>query len=255
MSRLVRIKALVLKKHKYGEADNVLRLLSPTAGRVGAIAKGVRKTTSRFGARLEPFSHIDVMLHPGRNLATVTQVETIESFDEVRTDYDRLSHGAVVLDLLDRVATEDSGDERLFGLGLATLRALANDVVSQEWILAAFEAKLMAVIGYRPHLSGCVICGTAPGSAFFSARAGGVMCEGCALTDPASIPVEKATLDCLDRLLLARMAELGPIVADESCEEELGVMLRGFVACHVQARLKSQDFLGRGRPSGTPQSN
>lgn len=246
MSRTHRTEAIVLKKHKYGEADNVLSLLSPGGGRVGAIAKGVRKTTSKFGGRLEPFSHIDVMLHRGKgSLQTITQVETIESFDAVRSDYDKLRHGAAVLDLLDRVAMEDHADERLFSLTLATLRALVEANGGYGRVVSAFEVKLMSIIGYRPHLDCCVICGEQVQAAYFSNRAGGVMCAGCAATDQACVPVTPETLARLRGLLGVRMREVEGLRSAGSCDEELARLLRGFVAYHVQSRLKSREFLER----------
>lgn len=242
-ARTYRTEAIVLIKHKFGEADNILRLLSPEHGRVGAIAKGVRKTKSKFGGRLEPFSHVDLMLHQGRNLHTVVQAESVESFDEIRTNYDKLTHGAAVLELLDKLATEGHGDERLFGLGLAALRALGAADGSYERILSAFEIKLMAIGGYRPHLDGCVICGVAAERVFFSSRAGGIMCEACSATDPASRPLGHRTVVYLRDLLGTRMGELGGISPDESAEAESAVVLREFIACHIQSRLKGRELL------------
>lgn len=246
MTRTFRTGAIVLKKHKYGEADNVLSLLSADGARTGAIAKGVRRTKSKFGGRLEPFSHIDVMLHRGKgSLLTVTQAETVESFEDVRGDYDKLSHGSAVLDLLDRVCVEDHGDERVFGLTLATLRALATAGGGYRRTLSAFEVKLMSIIGYRPHAGCCVVCGCAVRDGYFSNRAGGVMCPGCAVTDETSMPIDAATQAYLTELLGARMVGLDEIEATPRCEEGLADLLRGFVAYHIQSRLKSREFLAR----------
>lgn len=246
MPRTYRTEAIVLKKHKYGEADNVLSLLSPSGGRIGAIAKGVRKTKSKFGGRLEPFTHVDVMLHRGRgSLETITQAETIESFDRIRSDYDKLRHGAAALDLLDRVAMEDHADERLFGLILATLHAISGAGGHYARILSAFEVKLMAIIGYRPHLDACVICGEAAPQAYFSNRAGGVMCGGCAATDGSCAPLSDAALGRLTGLLGARMGEIDGLPSDEKSDDELSRLLRGFIAYHVQSRLKAREFLER----------
>jgi len=247
VARTYRTEAIVLKKHKYGEADNVLSLLSPSGGRIGAIAKGVRKTKSKFGGRLEPFSHVDLMLHRGRgSLQTVTQAESIEPFDAVRSDYEKLSHGAAVLDLLDRVAVEDHADERLFGLALATLRAIASAAEGYGRILSAFEVKLMAIIGYRPHLDACVICGGPAAAGYFSDRGGGVLCQACAATDGACAPVSDSALERLRTLLGARMAEVETLPPDEASDEEVARLLRGFVGYHVGSRLKGREFLERG---------
>ncbi|RJQ51747.1 MAG: DNA repair protein RecO [Actinobacteria bacterium] len=246
MARSYRTKAIVLKAHKYGEADNILSLLSPEGGRIGAIAKGIRKTKSRFGGRLQPFSHVDLMLHPGRGLHTVTGVESIEPFEEIRADYDRLTHGSAMLDLLDRVAMEGHADERMFGLAVASLRALAGAREGFERILAAFELKLMAIIGYRPYLDGCVLCGTeAEGGRGFSSRAGGVVCESCRPAEGMALPIRSGTVSYMRALLESKMGELDDIEADPACSRELEQVVRPFIAYHVQSRLKGREFLSR----------
>lgn len=252
MSHTYRTEAIVLGKHKFSEADNILTLLSPTGGRIGAIAKGIRKTKSKFGGRLEPFSHVDLMLHRGRNLHTVTQAESIEPFDAIRTDYDKLTYGCAALGLLDRVAMEEHGDERLFGLALASCRALAAATGGYRRILSAFEIKLMAIIGYRPHLDACVICGAAAARAYFSNRAGGVMCEACSLTDQSAEQADAKTLAYLRGILGARMSELDGVEADDGTEEALSELLRGFLAYHVQSRLKGREFVGRMESEKSP---
>lgn len=251
MARTYRTEAIVLKKYKFGEADNVLSLLSPGGGRIGAIAKGVRKTKSKFGGRLEPFSHIDLMLHRGRgSLQTVTQAESIESFDALRTDYEKLSHGAAVLDLLDRVAMEEHADERLFGLTLATLHAIAAASGDYARILSAFEVKLMAIIGYRPHLDACVVCGAPAAEGYFSDRGGGILCSACAVTNGSCVSVSGSTLQRLRDLLGARMVEVEGLPPDKVSDEEVARILRGFVAYHVQSRLKGKEFLERTAGNG-----
>ncbi len=241
-----RTEAIVLKSLKFGEADNILNLLSPEGGRIGAIAKGVRKTKSRIGGRLQPFSHVELMLHRGRTLDTVTQVESIEPYEAIRSDYDRLTHGAAMLDLLDRVAMEGYADERMFGLALASLDALAASGGGFDRLLSAFELKLMAIIGYRPYLEGCVICDTEAGSGLgFSGRAGGIVCQACAGTEAQTVPVRQSTITYMRELLGARMSELGKIEAEPGEQDELERLLKPFVAYHVQSRLRGREFLDR----------
>jgi hypothetical protein len=121
---LYRDHALVLRTYKLGEADRIVVLLTQDHGKVRTVAKGVRKTTSRHGARLEPIAHVRVQLYRGRELDTVTQVETVDSFSAIRHDLDRLGRAAILLEAIEAVTLEREPDPRLFALLLGGLRTL-----------------------------------------------------------------------------------------------------------------------------------
>jgi len=198
---LYRDEGVVLRVQKLGEADRIITLLTRRNGRVRAVGRGVRRTSSRFGARLEPFSHVDLQLHTGRSLDTVTQAESITSYGEQLVgDYGRYTTGSVVLETAERLTAEEREPAlRLFLLVLGALRALGAGEHDGSLVLDAFLLRSMAVAGYAPALEECAGC-TAPGPhAAFSVPAGGLVCPACrpasaARPTPAAVVLMSALL-------------------------------------------------------------
>jgi DNA repair protein RecO (recombination protein O) len=151
---LYREQGVVLRTWKLGEADRIVVLLTQGEGKVRAVAKGVRKTKSRFGGRLEPFSHVDLSLYRGRELDIVTQAEVITPFRALREDYARVVAGTAMLEAVDLVAQEREAAIRLYLLLVRALRALDGGPRDPSVVLDAFLLKLMALEGYRPALAG-----------------------------------------------------------------------------------------------------
>ena len=166
MSRGYKTEAVVLRSFRYAEADRVLHLYTRDRGRVGAIAKGVRKTTSRFGGRLEPFSHVELMLHQGSgDLHTVTGASLIDAHRRTREDPYRCSVGLVGAEAMLRLFVEEERNERAFEAVTRFLEAL-DEVPSGlkgraavDPLALAFQLKLLWLSGYVPHLEACVECG------------------------------------------------------------------------------------------------
>src|SRR5690606_33963943 len=152
--RVYRDEAVVVRQHKLGEADRIVTLLTRRHGLVRAVAKGVRRTKSRFGARLEPFSYIDVQLHPGRTLDTVTQVHTLEAFAaDIIDDYGRYTTACAVLETAERLAGEERAPApKLHALTASALRAIAAKQRPHELILDAYLLRAMRFSGWAPAL-------------------------------------------------------------------------------------------------------
>ncbi|MDQ5820783.1 MAG: DNA repair protein RecO [Actinomycetota bacterium] len=211
--RSYRTQAVVLRSFRLGEADRVLHLYTLDRGRVGAVAKGIRKTKSRFGARLEPLSHVDLMLHQGGGeLQTVTGVDLIDSHHAAREDGYRLGVGLVGLEAMLRLFTEQEANARAFTALVRFLELL------DEWearagapgidpLALSFQLKLLWVAGYLPHLTSCAECGSTDITLVgYSPQAGGAVCERCA---GGSIPISAAGLAAIEGLLRAPMADAG----------------------------------------------
>ncbi|MCW2957856.1 MAG: recO [Solirubrobacterales bacterium] len=185
----VKTEAIVLRSLRYGEADRILHCYTPGRGRIGAIAKGVRKTRSRFGGRLEPFFRLNLVLHEGRSdLMTVTSVETVEAYAALRVDGAALDSAARACDAVARLFDTPEPSPPVFHLlanELALLDAGASagrpDVVSQATHenQLAFRLKLLLVAGLAPQLRACATCGEAEHLVGFSGAAGGVVCGAC----------------------------------------------------------------------------
>ena len=149
---LYRDEAIVLRTHKLGEADRIITLLTRHHGRVRAVAKGVRRTTSRFGSRLEPFTHVDLQLAEGRNLDTITQAETLSPFSaELGRHYDRYTAGTVMLETADRLVVEEKEPSlQHFLLLVGGLRAMASGDRQPGQVLDSYLLRSLAVAGYAP---------------------------------------------------------------------------------------------------------
>lgn len=193
--QLYRDDGIVLRTQKLGEADRIITILGRTSGRIRAVAKGVRRTKSRFGARLEPFTHVDLMLHAGRSLDVITQAEVIRPYGEPLTgDYPRYTAGVAMLETAERFTpVEKEPALRQLLLLIGGLRALTDAEHAPGLVLDAFLLRSLAVAGYAPALQECARCGapgSAPGSApgeggsgrrlpAFAVAAGGMVCTTC----------------------------------------------------------------------------
>jgi DNA repair protein RecO (recombination protein O) len=183
MARTYKTEAIVLRSLRFSEADRILHLYTSERGRIGAIAKGVRKTKSRFGARLEPLSHVELMLHEGAGeLQTVTGVQLLDSHRRTREDGYKLNVGLIGAEAMLRLFGEPEPSPRAFTALARFLEALdMSDVASTEprtdAIVLSFQLKLLWVAGYLPHLTSCVECGAADDLVAFAARAGGAVCR------------------------------------------------------------------------------
>jgi len=229
---LYRDEAVVLRLQKLGEADRIVTLLTRRYGRVRAVAKGVRRTTSRFGARLEPASHVDVQLYTGRSLDIVTQVETIAPYGAgVAADYPRYTAVAAVLETAERLAAEEGEPSlRLFLLVVGALRTLAGGGHDPGLVLDAFLIRSMAVAGWEPALADCARCGAPGPHRAFAVAVGGAVCAGCR---PAAAATPR-----LDTVVLMRALLTGDWPAAEATEPAVRREASGLIAAHLQWHLE-----------------
>jgi DNA repair protein RecO (recombination protein O) len=166
---------------RYGEADRILHVYTPDRGRIGAIAKGVRRSRSRFGGRLEPFSHVALVLHEGRSdLLTVTGADTIRSHAGLREAAPALDAASRACDAAGRLFETTEPHPEVFHLLLNELALLEADAANATHAnQLAFRLKLLLAAGLAPHLSACASCGERDHLVAFSGAAGGVVCTAC----------------------------------------------------------------------------
>lgn len=177
---LYRERGIVLRTIKLGEADRIVTLVTEGHGKLRAVAKGVRRTKSRFGARVEPLSHVALLCYEGRNLDTITQAEALEHFRPVREDLGRLGRALILLEVVDAVVQEGEDDPRLYQMLLGALRTLAAG--EAPLLVPAFIWKLLDQQGFRPTLDACARCGTTgdvEALEAFDPGEGGVLCRAC----------------------------------------------------------------------------
>src|SRR5271155_695330 len=184
--QLYRDDGIVLRTQKLGEADRIITVLGRSTGRIRAVAKGVRRTKSRFGARVEPFTHVDLMLHTGRSLDVITQAEVIRAYGEPLTgDYPRYTAGVAMLETAERFTPmEKEPSLRQLLLLIGGLRSLGEAEHDPRLILDAFMLRSLAVAGYAPALEECARCGALARDRrlpAFAVAAGGMLCASCRL--------------------------------------------------------------------------
>jgi DNA repair protein RecO (recombination protein O) len=234
---LYRDEGVVLRVQKLGEADRIITVLTKRHGRVRAVAKGVRRTRSKFGATVEPFSHVDLQLYAGRSLDVVVQAEGLTAFGaELVTDYGRYTAGTAVLETAERLTAEEREPSlRLFLLVVGALRALtgggpAAEARDPSLVLDAFLLRAMSVAGYAPALEECARC-SAPGPhRAFSVPAGGTVCPACRPAGAAS-PAPAALVLMVDLLS-------GDWDAAEVTDLRTRREASGLVAAHLQWHLE-----------------
>lgn len=229
--------AVVLKTIKLGEADRIVTLMTRRNGKVRAVAKGVRKTKSRFGGRLEPFTRVELMLYRGRkDLDTITSADILTSFDAVRKDYARLTSAAALAEIVDKLTPDREVALPTYALLIGGLEALAGD--NQATIVPAFLAKLLSVCGYHPELHSCAGCGEAR-VAGFSPSLGGVVCEDCYEEDDSALRMPPERVALLSRLLSAEFGEQATAVESDA----LTTALRRYAEYRLERPLRSLQLL------------
>lgn len=240
---LYRDEAIVLRTHKLGEADRIVTLLTRQHGRVRAVAKGVRRTTSRFGSRLEPFTHVDLQLAEGRNLDTITQADTLTPFGKgLGLDYDRYTAGTVMLETADRLVPEERQPAvQQFLLLIGGLRAMTAGEHGAGQVLDSYLLRSLSVAGYAPSFEHCARCGLEGPHRWFNPSMGGMLCTTCRV--PGSAGPAPETVAVLGALLTGDW----PVVdgADPRHLKEAGTLVAAYLAWHLERGLKSMPHVVR----------
>jgi DNA repair protein RecO (recombination protein O) len=238
MPGLYRDEGIVLRTIKLGEADRIVTLYTRENGKVRAVAKGIRKTKSRFGGRLEPFSRVDLLVYRGRgSLDTITQAHTMRPFGDVRGVYSLLTSGAALVEIVEKMTEERERSFPTYALLVAGLEALASGRTGN--VVPAFLVKLLSISGYHPQLRSCAGCGSTAGLAAFSPALGGVACPACARSDRSSTRFAPDRVALLGRLL---SSDFGQDSA-QAVTQDVTLTLRDYAEYHLERPLKSIKFL------------
>lgn len=240
---LYKDQGVVLRSVKLGEADRIVTVMTQGSGKVRAVAKGIRKTTSRFGARLEPLTRVSLVVYRGRGaLDTVSQADILETYRPVREDLGLFAAGETMAEAVDRVAEEHERNPRLHALLVAGLEALATRPADPELVAQSFLLKLLSLSGYHPSLAACAACGRREVERFASSQ-GGAVCSSCAEADAG--PVGASTLSFLEAIGRADLAEAGAFTVQPPVRREARAVLAGFAEYHLERRMKSLPLLAR----------
>jgi DNA repair protein RecO (recombination protein O) len=229
---------IVLRSYSFGEADKIVILLSPNRGKLRTVAKGVRKTKSRFGGRLETLTHVDLVLYEGKSLDMITQVSIIEAFPVLREDLDRVVAAGTLIEIADVVGQEDQPARRLFLLLQRGLRAL-DDPDPHPDLVTAYLLKAAAIVGVAPALEHCAGCGVEEGLTRFSFAAGGVLCDRC--RTPGSYALRSGVVEYLAAMVGADLSALPE--TDRAMSREAMGITRRFMEYHLERNLDSMALL------------
>jgi DNA repair protein RecO (recombination protein O) len=242
--RLYRTEAIILKRNDFGEADRLLTLYTPNLGKIRAIAKGVRKPTSRKSGHVELFTHSQFLIAKGRSLDIVTQAETVHAFRSLREDLLRTTYAYYAAELLDLFVEEGIENRPLFDLLLVMLGWL-GDASDLDLATRFFELRLLSLLGYRPQLFQCVACRCQiePTSSFFSPADGGILCANCGASHRGA---QEITLNALKVLRFLQTRDY-----DTCCRlhlssplyRELETVMYHYITYILERNLKSVKFL------------
>jgi len=242
-ARLQRTEAIILRLQDYAEADRILTLLTP-GGKRSALAKGIRRLTSRKAGHLEHFYRSQLMLAKGRNFAIVTQAESIETFEGLRDDLLRYTYACYAGEMMDRFAQEDEESVALYDLMLQGLRWFSQEADLRLW-MRYFELRLLGLAGFQPELFTCVGC-QAPIEALpnrFSSLHGGLLCPHCEAVDPSAQPVSVNAQKVLRYLSRQDAEAVRSLDLHESTHAEVERLLQAYVRDVLERELKSVGFL------------
>lgn len=242
--RTYRAEALTLRKMPLGEADLLLTLYTREAGKLRAVAKGARRSTSRLVGHFEPLTLNRLSLARGRNLDIVTQAQVIENFTTLKGDLTGITKGLYVAELVDGFGAEAHPNQPLYDLALETLQAIGEDPAS-DLPLRFFELHLLEVSGLMPELYRCVEClkPLVPGRHRFTPNGGGTLCADCRPADANLRPLSLGAVKVLRLLHRSSLAELPAINMNQTLELELKSILTTTVQYWLDKEIRSNSFL------------
>ena len=235
MSELYRDVGVVLRTYKLRESDRIVVFMTAENGKVRAVAKGVRKTKSKFGARLEPMSHVSLLLYRGRELDIVSQAESVESLGPLLSSLDRASQGMAAIEAVDQLGLEREPNPRLYRMAVGVLRTIAERPAPLN--VPAFYWKLLAAEGLEPQLDSCVRCGESEPETqlvAFDLNEGGTLCRTCR----SGGSISPSALGIMRDILGGRLNEA--LALEESpATHEVAALATRALEHHIERRLKA----------------
>lgn len=241
---IYRDEGVVLRTQKLGESDRIITVLARRTGRIRAVAKGVRKTRSRFGARLEPFTHVDLQLYERRSLDLISQAETIRPYGEpLVSDYPRYTAGVAMLETAEKLTEEREPSLRQFLLLVGGLRTLGDRSHEPRLVLDAFLLRSLSVGGWAPSLDACARCGCRAGIRQFSIPMGGAICLACRVQGSANPAPETFAL-------MAALLRGDWEAADTSADRhriECSGLVAAYLQWHLEHGIRSLRHVERGQ--------
>jgi DNA repair protein RecO (recombination protein O) len=244
---LLRDQAIVLRTYKLGEADRIITLFTKEGGRIRAVAKGVRRTKSKFGARLEPGSYIEIQLYTPpagkRGMEIITQAESIENFGEaIVSDYQKWTLFHAMIEAVEKITTNEyEKASEQFNLLVSGVRALASGAHDLSLILDAYLLRALSIAGFAPAILHCSVCEKSGPHRFFSLVGGGSVCVECKTSVAAT--VEPETLNLLDALISSQWEKADQV--ETRYRREASGLIAAYLQWHLEHGLKTLSHVER----------
>ena len=238
---LYRDEAVVLRTHKLGEADRIVTMLSRSHGKIRAVAKGVRRTASKFGSRLEPFMVVDVQCYEGRSLDIVTQAESLGAYGaDITSDYSSYTAASVMVETADKI-TDDDGSLQQYLLLVGALRSLARREHGVSLTLDSYLLRALSIAGWAPSFGDCAVTGAPGPHSVFVAQLGGVVADSVA--PPGSPRLDARTIGLLASLLSGDWADAE--TADDRHQAQASGIVAAYTQFHLERSLRSLQHVDR----------
>jgi DNA repair protein RecO (recombination protein O) len=248
--RVYSTEAIALKRMDYGEADRILTLFTPRAGKLRAIAKGVRRPTSRMAGHIELFAHSQLVLARGRDLDVVTQASTVTPLREVRDDLVRSSYAFHLAELVDAFLEDRDPHPDVFALLVDALSTIARDEIPADLVARHFEVRLLAILGFGPELTSCLACRAdiRAETNWYSVPSGGVYCPSCGGHEPSAGPIDVRVLKMLRHLQRTATPGTLRVRVPDGVRGDLERLIRRQIEFVLERKLRASDFVRRVAP-------
>ncbi len=245
MSKLFKTEGIVLRGWDLGETDRIITFYSKDYGKIKAVAKGVRRTKSRFGSSMELLSYDDLLIYKGRGLDIIQQCSIKESFRKIREDLVKMVYGSYLAELIDAMTGENEQNEWLFRLLLSTLH-LFEEYSELAIITRAFELKALTILGYKPNLDNCVNCNKEieDKRVVFSPSQGGIICDDCHRErGNDEVIISRGALNLMRLLTRINITKAGRVKDSGGFGKETEKALRWYISYYLERQLNSLTLL------------
>ena len=243
-NRVQKVEAVIISHRNYGEADRILRVFTPELGKITILAKGVRKSGSRKGPHIEPFTHSALVIAKGQNFWILTQADTIDLFPQITGSLYRTGLSAYILELADRLTVEDQPDSSIFRLIIDSIKQI--DRSTDPFVPACYyELQILQATGFKPELFHCVNCGSEiiQQDQYFSIIQGGVICPKCNHFQQDILPASQEVLKYLRYLQRSGFTKIANLNLSSDSKKEMRKILDAYVASITERKLNSPQFI------------
>jgi DNA repair protein RecO (recombination protein O) len=248
---IVKTEVVVLKARRYRETSKLVTVYSKKYGKISGIAKGARETKSKFGAALEPMTHVSLILYKKehRDLHLISQSEIVQFFSHLHSHLDRITAGLSVVELIDAAMHDEEPNDAVFRLLLQVLAELDTATKNLQNVLYYFRLRFLDLMGFKPDFQGCARCrkrlvrGTSDDMpVHFDAQVGGILCKNCAVKYPRSVKLPFRTVKILQQLQTASLPQLTSIEIPIASQVEIEEILKGYIKFHLAgvSRLRTE---------------